>query len=230
MTLTTVPCSLDSAPVAPVLERLHREARRDVFRFPLVAAGEAVARLTGRGGSAEGMAERFKNLRIPLGPDAGRFAYAVGRTIGAKNVVEFGTSFGISTIYLAAAVRDNGGGRVIGTELAESKWRAARSNLAEAGLADLVDVRLGDAMKTLAEVPSPLDLVLLDGWKDLYLDVLRLVEPTLRPGAVVLADNVNMFKKALAPYLRYVKTESGRYVSTTLPIGTGLEYSVYLGR
>lgn len=229
MTPTKAPCSLDSAPVAPVLDRLHGEARRDVYRFPLVAASEALARLTGRSTNAAGMAERFRNLRIPLGPDAGRFAYAVGRTVGAKNVVEFGTSFGISTIYLAAAVRDNGGGRVIGTELAESKWQAARTNLAEAGLGEVVDVRLGDAMKTLAEVPKPIDLVLLDGWKDLYLDILRLLEPSLRPGAVVLADNVNMFKKALAPYLRYVKTESGRYVSSTLPLGTGMEYSLYTG-
>lgn len=228
MPTTNLPASLDAAPIKPVLDRLHGEARRDLFRFPLVLGSEALARLTGRGEGAQGMAERFRSLRIPLGPDAGRFAYAVGRTVGAKNVVEFGTSFGISTIYLAAAVRDNGGGRVIGTELAESKWRAARSNLAEAGLADLVDVRLGDAMKTLVEVPAPVDLVLLDGWKDLYLDVLRLLEPALRPGAVVLADNVNMFKKSLAPYLRYVKAESGRFVSTTLPIGTGLEYSLYL--
>jgi predicted O-methyltransferase YrrM len=176
------------------------------------------------------MAERFRSVRISLGPDAGRFAYAVGRTIGVRHAVEFGTSFGISTVYLAAAVRDNGGGRVIGSELAESKWQAARANLADAGLADVCDIRLGDALETLRDLPQPIDLVLLDGWKDLYLDILRLVEPSLRPGAVVLADNVNMFKRALAPYLSYVKRDSGRYVSTTLPLGTGMEYSLHIGR
>ena len=198
----------------------------DLFRFPLIAGKEVLARVSGRDGGAMGMAERFANLRIPLGPEAGQLAYTIGRTIGARHIVEFGTSFGISTIYLAAAVRDNGGGQVIGTELAESKWRTARANLAEAGLDHVVDVRLGDAMLTLRELPESIDMVLLDGWKDLYLPVLHLLEPRLRRGGVVLADNVKMFKKDLAPYLRHVKSESGRYVSTTLPIGTGLEYSL----
>lgn len=221
-----VRCSLDSPPIATTLARLHREARLDLIRFPSVLAREALARLRGQAGDAVGMAERFASVRIPLGTVAGRLAYTIGRSIAARNIVEFGTSFGISTLYLAAAVRDNGGGQVIGTELAESKWRAARSNLAEAGLADVVDVRLGDAMQTLQHLPESIDMVLLDGWKDLYLPVLHLLEPRLRCGGVVLADNVKMFKKDLAPYLRYVKTDSGRYVSTTLPIGTGLEYSL----
>lgn len=198
----------------------------DLVRFPGIVAREAMARLTGRDLGAAGMAERFASVRIPLGPAAGRLAYNLGRTIGARNVVEFGTSFGVSTIYLAAAVRDNGGGQVIGTELAESKWRVARDNIAEAGLADVVDVRLGDAMQTLRELPESIDLVLLDGWKDLYLPILKLLEPRVRRGGIVLADNVKMFKKALGPYRQYVKTDSGRYVSVTLPIGTGLEYSL----
>lgn len=226
--MTRPTSSLDNPTVARVLTRLHGEARMDLFRFPGIAAKEALARLTGRSGGALGMAERFANLRIPLGPAAGQLAYTLGRTIGARQIVEFGTSFGISTIYLAAAVRDNGGGQVIGTELAESKWRIARANLADAGLADVVDVRLGDALQTLRELPPTLDMILLDGWKDLYLPILKMLEPRLRKGGVVLADNVKMFKKDLAPYLRYVKSDSGLYVSTTLPIGTGLEYSLRL--
>jgi len=221
-------CSLDTHPIAGVLSRLHGEARADLVHMPGVVARELLARVTGRTGGSSGMSHRFRKLRISLGPEAGRLAYLVGRTIGARTVVEFGTSFAISTIYLAAAVKDNGGGRVIGTELEESKWRIAQKNLADAGLGDIADVRLGDALETLGDLPAGgVDLVLLDGWKDLYLPVLKLVEPSLRPGAVVLADNIKMFKKALGPYVRYVQSESGRYASTTLSIGSGLEYSVY---
>src|SRR6202035_2923042 len=99
-------------------------------------------------------------------------------------VVEFGTSFGISTIYLAAAVADNGSGRVVTTELAAAKIAAARANLEEAGVGGPVTILAGDARQTLADVPGPVGLVLLDGWKDLCLPVLRLLEPRLAPGAV----------------------------------------------
>ncbi|XXY48788.1 class I SAM-dependent methyltransferase [Sorangium sp. So ce269] len=82
-------------------------------------------------------------------------------------MVEFGTWFGISTVFLAAAVRDGGGGRVIGSELHPEKVRRARKNLDESGLGDLVEIREGDALVPLRDVEGPIDLVLLDGWKNL---------------------------------------------------------------
>jgi predicted O-methyltransferase YrrM len=91
-------------------------------------------------------------------------------------------------------------------------------------------VRLGDALETLRDVPEPVDLVFLDGWKDLYLPVLELLKPKLRPGAVVLADNIHTFKKALRPYVEYVQSGSNGFVSTTLSISDGVEYSVCVGR
>ena len=111
----------------------------------------------------------------------GRFLYLVARSLGAKRIVEFGTSFGISTLYAAAAARDEGG-QVIGSELEPSKQRAATAHLAEAGLASFAEVRLGDARETLRDVPGPIDLVLLDGWKELYLPMLQMLAPKLRPG------------------------------------------------
>jgi Methyltransferase domain len=101
--------------------------------------------------------------------------------IHARALVEFGTSFGISTSYLAAAVIDNGTGRVLSTELGATKIAAARSNLAEAGVAEAVTILPGDALSTLADIPGPIGLVLLDGWKDLCLPVLRLLEDRLAP-------------------------------------------------
>jgi predicted O-methyltransferase YrrM len=78
-------------------------------------------------------------------------------------------------------------------------------------------------------VPEPVDLVFLDGWKDLYLPVLKLLEPRLRPGAVVLADNIHTFRKALRPYVEYVQSGESGFESATLPISDGLEYSYYTG-
>ena len=93
----------------------------------------------------------------------------LARSIGAQNVVNFGTSFGISTLHLAAALRDNGGGRLIGSEFEPLKAARARKNLAAANLSDLVDIREGDALETFArDLPQSIDLVLLDGAKDLY--------------------------------------------------------------
>jgi predicted O-methyltransferase YrrM len=92
-----------------------------------------------------------------------------------------------------------------------------------------VDVRLGDALETLKEVPEPLDLVFLDGWKDLYIPVLELLKPKLRPGAVVLGDNIFTFRKALRPYVEYLQSGQNGFESVTLRISDGTEYSCYLG-
>ena len=163
---------------------------------------------------------------IPVSPDAGRFLYAMARVAGTGTVVEFGTSFGISTIYLAAAVRDRGEGRVIATELHAAKARAARDNLERAGLADFVDLRQGDALETLKGLGGGVGFLFLDGWKDLYLPVLKLVEPALRTGALVVADDLDLFPEVHRPYLAYVRNPANGYVSVEVPVGDRLELSV----
>jgi predicted O-methyltransferase YrrM len=219
--------SLDDPKVAGLLERLHAAARSDVRHFLRAAPAMGLAWLRGRP-TFEALAPHLRNAFIPVAPDAGRFLYVAARSLGARRIVEYGTSFGISTIYLAAAVRDNGGGEVIGTELEPSKRERALAHLAEAGLAELVDVRLGDARETLAgDAGAPVDLLFLDGWKDLYLEILELMTPRLRPGALVLADNVRTFKKTLAPFVARVRSGHG-FASTTLPFTSGLEVAVRL--
>jgi len=219
--------TLDDPKLAALLDRLHAEARGDVRHFLRAAPAMAVAWLRGRP-VLEALTPHLKEAFIPVEPDAGRFLYVAARAIGARRIVEFGTSFGISTLYLAAAVRDNGGGEVIGTELEPTKRERAIAHLAEAGLADLVDVRLGDARETLArDLSGPVDLLFLDGWKDLYLPILETMTPRLRPGALVLADNVRTFKKTLAPFVARVRSGHG-FASTTLPFTSGLEVAVRL--
>ena len=164
-----------------------------------------------------------ENHFLAVSPTYGRFLYAMARASRATRIVEFGTSMGVSTVYLAAALRDNGGGQLVGSELEPGKVARAREHLEAAGLSDLVDIRAGDALETLRDVGGKVDLLLLDGSFSLYLPVLKLMEPQLRAGAIVLGENA--FDRA---YLDYVREPANGYIAQTLPLdeGRGNEFAV----
>ena len=210
--------------VRNVLERLHTLADAGDE-----ALGERVrSDPAWRTASSQQKALMLQDALLPVSRDAGRFLYVLAQSIAAKRIIEFGTSFGVSTIYFAAALRDNGGGTVIGSELESGKVEKAIRNLVEAGLSEYADIRPGDAMETLRDTGGTIDLLLLDGWKELYLDVLHLTAPGLRRGTVVLADDVLLFPDQLAPYLDYMRDPTHGFVSVLVPIGDGIEYSVKL--
>ena len=129
-------------------------------------------------------------------------------------------------IYTDADLRDNGGGLVIGSELESGKVAKAVRHLTEAGVSDYAEIRAGDAMQTLRDTGGTIDVLFLDGWKELYLDVLHLTAAHMRPGSVVLADDVALFPDQLAPYVDYVRDPAHGFVSVLVPIGDGIEYSV----
>ena len=208
--------SLTEARVQNLLRALHTKA--DEVDPPLLAAAE------GKVGNER--AVLLDRAFIPVAEDAGRFLYAVVRGAAPGCVVEFGTSFGISTIYMAAAIRDRGNGSIVTTELHAGKAESAASYFEQAGLSDVVDLRVGDALETLKNLEPKVSVVFLDGWKNLYLPVLHLLEPTLLPGALVVADDLNLFPAVLAPYLAYVREPANGYVSVTIPIGDAMELSV----
>jgi predicted O-methyltransferase YrrM len=229
MTGFATPCSLDTPPIRAVLDRLHAQARGDMLRLATLLPRLAVGRLQGKSFSEIFTPKAMAQCFIPVDRASGRFLYLTARAIGARQIVEFGTSFGISTVYLASATRDNGGGRVVGTEIELSKAERARANVREAGLADQLDLRVGDARETLAQIDATVDLLFIDGWKDLYLPVLDLVLPRLRPGSVVVADNIFTFKRELRPYVERMQSGASGFDSMTVAIGQGLEYSVFRG-
>jgi predicted O-methyltransferase YrrM len=173
-------------------------------------------------------ADTLQDIYMPVSPNAGRLLYALVRGCRPETVVEFGTSFGISTIHLAAAVTDNGSGRVVTTELSDRKATAARQNLEQAGLAGVVTILEGDALETLASVTGPVGLVLLDGWKELYLPVLRLLQPRLTPGALVIADDTSY--ESAAGYLAHVRDPGSGFVSVDFPVDDGIEVSCWTSR
>jgi predicted O-methyltransferase YrrM len=178
--------------------------------------------------SAQERADAFADAYIPISAEAGKLLYALVRAARPQTVVEFGTSFGISTIYLAAAVTDNGTGQVLTTELSSAKVAAARANLRQAGVDGPVTILAGDARETLADLPGPIGLVLLDGWKELCLPVLRLLEPKLAAGALVAADDTSF--KSMAGYLDYVRDPAHGYVTVAFPVEDGMEISSWTGR
>ena len=180
--------------------------------------------------------ERFAAMRhayMAVNRPFGHLLYALARSTRARTVVEFGTSFGLSTIFLATAVRDNGEGRVITTEYEPSKAERARANLAEVGLDGWVDFRVGDALETLAAAPPrDIDLLFLDGAKSMYIDVLRLLEPDLRPGALVASDNTD--HDGMAGFLGHLRDPRNGYLSSPILTARGLhgaghDVSVRLG-
>ncbi|MFC8174156.1 O-methyltransferase [Streptomyces sp. NPDC057242] len=218
------PAGLDDPAVRAVLNRLYSQAERD-DKEVMERAHANAARLAAPPTPAEASALCADAL-LPVDPHTGRLLYTLVRMLRPRLVVEFGTSFGTSAVQIAAGLRENGRGRLVTTELDGSKVRRARANLDEAGLADLVDVREGDALELLRAFDAPVDLVLLDGWKELYLPVLEVLEPVLAPGAVIVSDNLSMLPAA---YLERIRDRDRGYVSLDLPLGDGIELTTWTG-
>ncbi|QPC94870.1 O-methyltransferase [Mesorhizobium sp. INR15] len=216
--------TLTNAPLAPLLTRLFKEAEAATSPAAAMYSSDDRARMVRSKTEYLDFYGNLKDLWLAVSPETGTLLYMLARSTGARVVIEFGTSFGISTLYLAAALRDNGGGRLITTEFEPSKVMRAKANLREGGLIDLVEIREGDALQTLsADLPETIDLLLLDGAKALYPEILSLVESRLRPGALVIADNADFSPE----YLERVRSPDGGYMST--PFGDDVELSVRLG-
>ena len=163
---------------------------------------------------------------VALDPIKAEFCHLLCRALQAKRVVEVGTSYGVSTLYLADAVRANGGGVVIGAEHEPAKAAKARETFAAAGLANLIDLREGDLRETLKVIEGPVDFVLMDIWTEMALPALELIAPHLRQGAVVVADNTTQVRHAYRHFFEFVEDPKNRLKTLTLPFDGGLEFVV----
>lgn len=180
--------------------------------------------------AAEVRAFRSDKL-VALDRDKAEFCYQLCRANSARRVVEIGTSYGVSTLYLAAAVRDNvsaigGDGLVIGTEYEPMKARAAREHFDAAGLADFIELREGDLRETLMQVDGPIDFLLVDIWVAMARPALELVAPHLRRGAIVVCDDTQRHRSEYADYFAFLADPNNGFRTMTLPFDGGLELSV----
>jgi predicted O-methyltransferase YrrM len=211
-----------------VVDQLHAQAKGQSVSLLLHYLPRLPSMMLGRPVRPAKDMGLFDDKLLPISGAQGDLLYLLARAKGARCAVEFGTSFGVSTIYLAAALRDAGaGGLVIGTELVPAKVAKARANLEAAGLADCIEIREGDARETLRDLDQPVDFLLLDGWPALAFDILQIVEPKLTDGAIVVVDNVSQFGHDLH---RVVERLSGsRYRASRLPFKSGTLVAVYGG-
>ena len=219
--------TITTTPLAPLLDRLFEQAdaaSADTRATFADLSLEERTRLMQSRTDYIDLYGRLKDDPLAISRETGALLYMLARNSRARTIVEFGTSFGISTLYLAAALRDNGGGLLITSEFEPSKVARARGNLTAGGLIDLVEIREGDALKTLAaDLPETIDLLLLDGAKALYPEILSLVESRLRPGALIVADNADYSPD----YLARVRSPEAGYMST--PFAEEVELSMRLG-
>jgi predicted O-methyltransferase YrrM len=219
--------TLTAIPLAPLLNRLFEEADAalpDTKAAVADLSDEERARLMRSKTDYRDFYGRMKHLPLPVSRETGALLYMLARSSGARMIIEFGTSFGISTLHLAAALRDNGGGRLITSEFEPSKAARARDNLKAGGVIDLVEIREGDALKTLSvDLPETIDLVLLDGAKALYPEILGLLESRLKVGALIVADNADMspdyLKRVRAPISGYLSVAFAEDVELSMRLG-----------
>ena len=206
--------SLDQA-VQGVLAEYHQ--RMEVERPRMRSAAEAGT-----------FAEIIDELLLPVGPESGQIIHVLAKSLKAPRILELGTSYGYSGIWLAEAARATGG-RLVTMELSETKSAYARAMSRKAGLDTFVDFMVGDAVKLIDALPHGIDFVLVDLWKPLYVPCLEAFYPKLNPGAIVVSDNMiepASEHEAVMRYQRAIRAKP-KMTSILVPVGSGLEISRY---
>ena len=168
----------------------------------------------------------WRDKFVAIDREKAEFVYLLCRSIGAQRIIEAGTSFGVSTLFLAAATRDNGGGAVITCDNEPSKIAVARQNFEIAGLSDSIDTRTGDIRETLLGIDVPIDFLLLDIWAPIAADVVQLVGPRIRPGGMIVADNTAVRRNLYDGLFEYLVNPVNCFMTRTLPFAGGLEVAV----
>jgi predicted O-methyltransferase YrrM len=168
---------------------------------------------------------------VALDRDKAEFCYQLILASHARRIIEIGTSYGVSTLYLAAALRDNirtsgGDGVVIGTEYEPDKLKAAQAHVDQADLTRFVELRQGDLRETLKDLDEPVDVVLIDIWIEMARPALELLSPLLKAGAVILCDNTQQYRSAYSDYFAFLNDPVNAFHTMTLPFTGGFEMSV----
>lgn len=199
--------------VTAVLDAYHERMREE-------------ARTRGEGAPAGAEDDWLNRRLLAVGPQTGRLLNILAKSLDAPTILELGTSYGYSGIWLAEAARATGG-RVITTELHDYKSAYARDMAEKAGLAEFVDFRVGDAVELIGGIDGGIDFVLVDLWKDMYMPCLEAFAPKLNAGAIAVADNmIHPSSDGARAYGKAIRAMPDMD-SVLLPVGSGIEISRY---
>lgn len=168
--------------IETTIAQLYKDSKNDYLRM-MKGAAKSIFRPI--------QPSDFKDAYLSISKEQGKDLVDLIKTNNSKNIVEFGTSFGVSTLFLAQGAMETAG-KIITTELIESKAQKAIENFKNAGVDDLIELRIGDALETLKNHNEPIDLLLLDGWKNLYLPLFRMLESNFHANTIIYVDNADM--------------------------------------
>lgn len=216
----------EDARLRTLLDELHAASEAQETETLDWLRGQGIDSIIGTDDQIEAGRPFWVDKYVALDRDKAEMCYLLCRTRGAKRVIEAGTSFGVSTLYLAAAMRDNGGGVVTGTEWEATKAAAARENFRRAGYDDVIDLREGDLRQTLAADDGPVDALLLDIWTPMVRPTLDLVAPRIALGGFIIADNTAVRRYAYAELFDFLHDPAQGFTTMTLPFTNGLEFAV----
>ncbi len=191
--------ALEQKHIESTLEELFAHSKRDHFK---------IVKGILRGLFRPIQPTDFKDVYLSISREQGQDLKELVKENDIKNIVEFGTSFGISTLFLAQGAIETGG-TIITTELIESKALKAKDNFKKAGVNDIIDVRIGDAMETLKNHNNTIDLLLLDGWKNLYLPLFTMLMHNFHSNTIIYVDNADM--RETQSFLNVIKKD-GNYL------------------
>lgn len=209
----------------PVVKSLHNQSARQMKSLVPLMGQYVLSRLSRK--KIKLNSARLKNYSLAIDPQQGRFIYNCVLSKAPTCIVEYGTSFGISTVYAAKALQQLGHGQIIGSEIEKTKIKVARDNLEKCNLISYVDIKEGDVLKSFSHLEQPIDMLIMDGFPDLNLAVLQLLEPKLSPYCLILTDDAYLFQHEMQAYLDYL-SNSDCYSHQILPISDGMGLSVKL--
>jgi predicted O-methyltransferase YrrM len=216
----------DDHQLRAILDRLHAASDAQESATREWVRSDGWRSVAGTENDVEAGREFWRDKYVALDRDKAELCYLLCRLRNARRIVEAGTSYGVSTLYLAAAVRDNGGGAVIGTEREPDKVTAAHQNFRDAGLAELIELREGDLRQTLAPDDGPVDALLLDIWTPMVRPTVELVAPRIPVGGFIIADNTGVRREAYAELFEFLDDPASGFTTMTLPLTNGLELAV----
>ncbi len=181
--------------VLELLDELHKKANSNLqWLFLLKASLKRLFKKL----SPEDMRDAY----ISISSEQGKQVYDLLLRKKSRCIVEYGTSFGISTLYLAAAVKENKG-KVVSCELLANKCKVAKQNFKRAGLENYIELKEGDALSTLQDFNEPIDILFFDAWPEIYIPLLVKLQVLMKAGSLLYLDNAD--NKRTWPLRQYLR-------------------------